>query len=91
MAARLGNVLYWVGCGVSAIVLILAVILVTFSWSVEIAPTPPGLTFGHGDIVGQPKPLDLASFTTWHWIVLGMMAVGPWLVGRAVRYVLAGR
>ena len=63
MAARLGNVLYWAGCGIA----LLFVALAASQWFV--APHP-NQTF-----------VMIASL---------IMAAIAWLVGRAIRYVLAG-
>lgn len=68
MAARLGNVLYWTGC----ILALLALIVGTLT------------------AVG-----DTADPVDYRWYLFALFGAGPalalWLVGRACRYVLAGR
>lgn len=63
MAARLGNVIYWAGCGAAALAL--------FAWAAVYI-----------------SPGEEASYWLPRYLV---MAVGAWLLGRAARYVLAGR
>lgn len=62
MAARLGNVLYWLGCVVGAI--FLAVL-----GFVAINP-------------GEGAALWM--------LIYALLAVSAWLLGRAIRYILAG-
>ena len=69
MAARLGNVVYWLGCIVAALFALaaLAVVLPLF--------------------YGQA----LTATDAYFYLILYITgAVGSWLLGRAVRYVLAG-
>ncbi len=61
--ARLGNVLYWAGCGIAILILIFAAAMAT----------------------------ELESGQKWNALSIALMAVVPWLLGRACRYVLAGR
>jgi len=63
MAARLGNVLYWIGCLIGAVVFLGGYLLMS----------------GGGY---KLQALD--------YIVIGMPAVVVWLIGRALRYILAG-
>jgi hypothetical protein len=63
MAARLGNVLYWLGCGVAAVFALLVALL----------------------IVGPGKD------AVYYGSIYAVIAIGAWLLGRACRYVLAGR
>lgn len=67
-AARLGNVLYWIGCGVAAlwVLFLLAMLLIS----------------------GVPVRGDQTLPTLLYVGVTGSI---PWLIGRACRYVLAGR
>lgn len=63
MLGRLGQVIYWAGCGVAAFCVLIACIIV--------------LNPGHD---------------AWFFIGLWLAgAMGVWLSGRAVLYVLAGR
>ncbi|KAA0583359.1 hypothetical protein FZ983_01715 [Azospirillum sp. B21] len=62
MIARLGNVLYWAGCGIAVLILIFAALLAT----------------------------ELESGQRWNALSVALMAVAPWLLGLACRYVLAG-
>jgi len=66
MAARLGDVIYWLGCIVAALLLVVA----AAEWLGEGQYRSDGLTV---------------------CLAIGVSAVIPWLVGRAFRYVLAGR
>lgn len=63
MISRLGKVLYWLGCGVAVLLLLLAAVIVL-------------------------DPGNDAPFWIGCYIAL---AVGAWLLGRAARYILAGR
>lgn len=62
MAARLGNVLYWLGSGIAAILFVLsAYMAIELNWN--------------------DKPTALGFL---------IAAVASWLLGRALRYILAG-
>jgi hypothetical protein len=61
MAARLGYVLYWLGCLVSIVVFVALMLMVS----------------------GRPRWPDEYAF-------LAVVTVAPWVVGRALRYILAG-
>jgi hypothetical protein len=63
MAARLGNVLYWLGCTVGAVF------------------------FVGGYLLMSGGGYKLQAFD---YVVIGAPAVVAWLIGRALRYVLAG-
>ena len=65
MPARLGNVLYWIGCILAVPIIGLAVLY----WVAE----------GHAQTGGT-------VFT----VVIGIVGVIVWLIGRACRYVLSG-
>jgi hypothetical protein len=62
MPAHLGDVIYWFGCIVSAVILALGV---ADYW------------FGQGGM-----------FVFISWVALAAI---PWLIGSAIRYILAGR
>jgi hypothetical protein len=70
MLARLGYVLYWLGCGLAAIFLV----------------------FGVG---GTYVAYSTRGTDPWSWagVAIGMVVVAAvcWLVGRARKYVLAGK
>jgi hypothetical protein len=68
MAARLGNVLYWLGCLVAAF----------FS----ITPLLAACNFavGHHHRIYSDNVLAVSTG----------LAVGSWVIGRALRYILAG-
>jgi hypothetical protein len=72
MAARLGNVLYWLGCGLTA---------VFGAWTLLHIAALAGLYGG-----GTEHHIE----TTKSAIIWTLVAIGCWLVGRAVRHVLAG-
>jgi hypothetical protein len=63
MAARLGNVLYWLGCAVGLVF------------------------FAGGYVLISSGGYRLQAFD---YVLVGTPAVVAWLIGRALRYVLAG-
>lgn len=71
MVARLGNVLYWLGC-------LVAVPFVL--WAGGNAAVLAG-AFGGSTMPGE---------NAWHIAVSLGAAIGAWLTGRALRYILAG-
>jgi hypothetical protein len=74
VAARLGEVLYWLGNSVAILAAVLLVAMLV-AWNVEPPPGDP-------PYIRNPA----RSFT-----FLIIVGVGSWLVGRAARYVLAGK
>jgi hypothetical protein len=68
MAARLGNVLYWTGC-------ILAGLIVVLGLTIHFAVDP-------ASAAGRSPEIVIAATLVAAAIV--------WLVGRALRYILAG-
>jgi hypothetical protein len=74
MAARLGNVLYWLGCAI-------AVVFGLVFFVALLSGVP-------GHEVHDGYGLSLTVYG-WRALYAGL-AVGGWLVGRASRYILAG-
>jgi hypothetical protein len=66
MAARLGHVLYWLGCIIAGLLALFAVIIVS---------------------EGQSR----TEYTWYTAAFVLVFAVAAWLIGRACRYVLAGK
>ena len=93
--ARLGNVIYWIGCGIAALIALLAAVyflLAAFPNLPDLwahSPTPEDEAFYPYVMVVADHP------PTWELIGDGIIillgASGVWLAGRAVRYVLGGR
>jgi hypothetical protein len=77
MAARLGNVLYWLGCGLAAIFALLIVMVV-------LNPS----TSSYAIVVFNPGIYDDRFYMI---VALAVMAVMAWLIGRACRYILADK
>jgi hypothetical protein len=71
MLARLGYVLYWLGCGLAAIFLV----------------------FGVGGTYVAYSTTRGTDPWSWAGVAIGMVVVAAvcWLVGRACKYVLAGK
>ncbi len=74
MAARLGDVLYWLGKSIAGLAAVLFVAIL-LAWNVEAPP-------GHPPYIRNPE-------RTFAFLI--MVGVGSWLVGRAARYILAGK
>jgi hypothetical protein len=68
MLARLGNVLYWLGCILAGFAVICAIAMVVIPSNPNDTPVSSGLP-----------------------IVFAVGAFMIWLIGRALRYILAGR
>lgn len=74
MAARLGNVIYWLGLAIAVVAGILFVGVV-LAWNAEPPPgDPPYIRNGERSLA-----------------LLAVIGIGSWLVGRAARYILAGK
>ena len=72
MAARLGHVLYWLGCIIAGLIALFAVV-------------------GVYDISQHPQSANAELWGYLTMLMLAMFAVAAWLIGRACRYVLAGK
>ena len=68
MAARLGDVLYWLGCGAAVLFGIAAVGAAAYS---------PYAGVDNLELLGVSG-------------IMVLFAIGAWLIGRALRYILAG-
>ena len=64
MAARLGRVLYWLGCAISIFVFVGTMVFV--------------------NAVADGKP------NASEYVFIAFCAAVPWVIGRALRYILAG-
>ena len=85
MAARLGNLIYWLGLAIAILAGLLAV-LMFLSWYIG-EPVPPPAT----------SPQNYKNALAWRevefraaWQLAGI-CVGSFVIGRAARYILAGR
>jgi hypothetical protein len=64
MAARLGRVLYWLGCAVSIFVFV------------------GTMVFANAVADGKPNASE--------YVFIAFCTTAPWVIGRALRYILAG-
>jgi cell division protein FtsX len=85
MAARLGNVIYWLGL-VAAVVAGLLAVFMFWSWHVR-EPAPPPVN----DANAIQQIEAFREYLMGAALRLTGISIGSWLIGRIARYVLAGR
>jgi len=121
MLERLGNVLYWLGCGLAGLLLIggLLVVMTAFDLSrpfemgfapkqsapkllsdEEFGIKPPlggsSAPAGKDDWITAPRTTPYYDtykvwYKVWPGLAICCLALIPWLIGRACRYILSGK
>ncbi|MGE0421008.1 MAG: hypothetical protein AB7O88_02020 [Reyranellaceae bacterium] len=85
MAARLGNVIYWVGLAVMILASLVAVLMFIFWHNTN--PAPPPLN----DIKAYRETMELREHLLGAAVRWAAISIGGGLAGRAARYILVGR